>query len=45
MGKQFTLYSAEGYSELCQESLSKGETFLIVNYFFKKFQLACLARF
>ena len=45
MGKQFTLYSAEAYSEPCQESFSKGEAFSIVNYFLKKLQLGCLTRF
>ena len=30
MGKQFTLYSTEAYSEPCQESFSKGEVFSIL---------------
>ena len=30
MGKQFTLYLAEAYSELFQESFSKREAFSIV---------------
>ena len=30
MGKQFTLYLAEAYSEPFQESFSKGEAFSIV---------------
>ena len=33
MGKQFTLYSAETYSEPYQESFSKNEAFSVVNYF------------
>ena len=36
MGKEFILYSAEAYSEPCQESFSKAEAFSIVILFSQK---------